>query len=231
MRLLALDTCLDACSAAVADCESGRVAGHWEAMRQGHAERLFPMLQTVLAEAGLTLDQIERIAVTIGPGTFTGTRIGIAAARGIALATGARIFCATSLSLLAASARPQLFQTERSRPLAVCLDARKGEVMLEICGPAAAAILGRPQVLTPSQAAAAIHAQVADAILIGTAGALVAQAAEDQGLQLAHALPTALPDARYLAAIALSEVAAPAPLYLRPPDAKPQIDKSLVSSP
>ena len=89
MRVLALDTALDACAAAVLDTE-GRdlLASETQPMSRGHAEALMPMVARVMDAARLEFSDIDRIAVTVGPGSFTGVRVGIAAARGIALAAG-----------------------------------------------------------------------------------------------------------------------------------------------
>ena len=87
MRVLAIDTALAACSAAVLDTEyGGIVANESLPMTRGHAEALMPLLKRVMDAAGLTFSDIDRVAVTTGPGSFTGLRVGIAAARGIALA-------------------------------------------------------------------------------------------------------------------------------------------------
>ena len=87
MRLLALDTATSACSAAL--WQDGTVlARHLQPMARGQSEALLPMVAAVMAEAGLAFADLDLLAVTVGPGTFTGIRIGLAAARGLALATG-----------------------------------------------------------------------------------------------------------------------------------------------
>ena len=89
MRLLAIDTALEACSAAVLDTAGGGiVAQESQAMTRGHAEALMPLIQRVMKAARLDFSELDRIAVTVGPGSFTGLRVGIAAARGIGLAAG-----------------------------------------------------------------------------------------------------------------------------------------------
>lgn len=87
MRILGLDTATAGCSATLIDSGSVRAARR-EIMRRGQSERLIPMVLEVMAEAGLTLAEIDGFGVTTGPGAFTGLRIGLAAARGFALATG-----------------------------------------------------------------------------------------------------------------------------------------------
>jgi tRNA threonylcarbamoyladenosine biosynthesis protein TsaB len=87
MNILAFDTCFDACSVCVAQTGADRAvefSGALERFETGHAERLIPMVEEVMSRAGLTFSHIDRLAVTVGPGTFTGTRIGVAAARALA---------------------------------------------------------------------------------------------------------------------------------------------------
>ena len=104
MNVLAFDTCFDACSVA-----AGRglrsltpvIAERFEGMQLGQAERLMPMIKETMLEAGMTYEMLDRIAVTVGPGTFTGTRIGVAAARALSLVCGAPIVAVSSLALMA----------------------------------------------------------------------------------------------------------------------------------
>ena len=89
MRLLAIDTALAACSAAVLDTASGGIlASESLPMLRGHAEALIPLLGRVMQQSGLAFADLDRIVVTTGPGSFTGLRVGIAAARGLGVATG-----------------------------------------------------------------------------------------------------------------------------------------------
>jgi tRNA threonylcarbamoyladenosine biosynthesis protein TsaB len=132
MNILSFDTCFDACSVA-----AGRglrsltpaISFAFEPMQKGHAERLLPMIEVVMSEAGLTFGALNRIAVTFGPGTFTGTRICVSAARALALATGAELVAVSSLKLMAMS---PLIPAARTRRVAVATDARRGEVYVEI---------------------------------------------------------------------------------------------------
>ena len=132
MRVLAIDTALAACSAAVLDTEyGGIVASESLPMIRGHAEALMPLLQRVMDKAGLTFPDIDRIAVTTGPGSFTGLRVGIAAARGIALAADKP---AVGLSTLSAYAAPHMAADERF-PVVAAIDARHAHVYLQVFSP------------------------------------------------------------------------------------------------
>ncbi|MBZ0141385.1 MAG: tRNA (adenosine(37)-N6)-threonylcarbamoyltransferase complex dimerization subunit type 1 TsaB, partial [Pseudorhodoplanes sp.] len=87
MRVLAIDTALEACAAALLDTKRGALLASVSLpMTRGHAEALMPVIETVMRDSGLAFSDLDRIAVTTGPGSFTGLRVGIAAARGIALA-------------------------------------------------------------------------------------------------------------------------------------------------
>jgi tRNA threonylcarbamoyladenosine biosynthesis protein TsaB len=126
--VLALDTALGATSAALVEAGSGTVlAAESEAMERGHSEALMPMVERVLAHSGKAFAEIDRFAVTTGPGSFTGLRIGIAAARGFALVHDRP---AVGVSTLAAFAAPRLFGEDR-RPVAAAIDARHGMVFFQ----------------------------------------------------------------------------------------------------
>ena len=106
MNVLAFDTCLGAVSAAVRwrdDTGAWQLNGHYEPLALGHAERLLPLIERAMADAGLRFDQLDRLAVTIGPGGFTGLRVGVSAARALALATGLPVVGLSSLALMAAT--------------------------------------------------------------------------------------------------------------------------------
>ncbi len=129
LRLLAIDTCLGACSAAAA-VEGSVRAQAYEERRTGHAEAIVPMLERVLAEAGMPPESLERIAVTIGPGTFAGMRIGLAAAGGLKLATGAALIPVSSF--WAIGQRVLAAHGPFHQPLAIAVDAGRGQVYLEL---------------------------------------------------------------------------------------------------
>jgi tRNA threonylcarbamoyl adenosine modification protein YeaZ len=216
MRLLAIDTALEACSVGV-------VAGNLrlpvlasEIIGRGHAERLLGMVEAAMAEAGLAFDRLQRIAVTVGPGSFTGVRVGIAAARGFALVTGCPVVGVGTLAVLAEKARA----LAGARPVLAGLDARRGEVYAQAFD-AAGAPLWEPEV----GPAALFAGRVPPDMLLSGAGAVLiaAELGGDAGARIVHR--DAAPDIAALCRLGLRatpQSAPPRPLYLRPPDAKPQ---------
>lgn len=226
MNILAFDTCFDGCSAAIAERQGGAVvelAAMFERFQTGHAQRLIPMIGEVMQEAGLSFDQLDRIAVTVGPGTFTGTRIGIAAARAFALACGAKTVGVSSLAVMAEVARTQV----AADALAVVVDARRGEVYAQVFGPGGGLDAKSPPQLLPVEDAARLGS--GPIVFVGSGAAAVADAVRE-GREALATLPDLLPDAAALARIAASLEPSEAPLvplYLRPPDAKPQVGPAI----
>jgi len=228
MNVLAFDTCLGGLSVAVRR-QSAR--GGWllrdrfELREGGHAERLMPMIAEVMQDAGLAFCDLERIAVTIGPGTFTGVRGGVAAARGLALASDLPVVGATSLAVMAHRAEELLGPRDEGL-LAVAVDARRGMVYLQLFGDA----LDRTsQPLLLASEAVPPLVGVEPVTLVGSGAAAVAAAIVAAGGTAEACLPDLQPHARSLALLAadLAPVSPVRPLYLRPPDVKPQADKSL----
>jgi tRNA threonylcarbamoyladenosine biosynthesis protein TsaB len=204
---LLIDTCLGACQVGLFD--RGRlIAGASEAMERGHQERLAPMAADLVAGAGVAFAELGRVVVTIGPGSFTGLRVGLAFARGISLASGAPLAGIGTLAALTAGV-PGL--------AAGVIDARRGHVYVQAFEEGRA--LSPPDILPIEDAVARLGGLSRGRLtLIGPGAAL-----------LGEALPDAEIDARpapELAALArLCDAAAPtpdlSPLYLRPPDARP----------
>jgi tRNA threonylcarbamoyladenosine biosynthesis protein TsaB len=235
MNILAFDTCFDACSACVARSGEACVevlASALEQFQTGHAERLVPMIENVMAQAGVGFSDMDRIAVTVGPGTFTGTRIGVAAARGLALVTGAPVVGASSLAVMAMVAERELGSRISGEDLVVAVDARRGEVYVQAFGASARETLS-PPLLLPIEEAAQLGGSSA-LLVVGSGATAVAEAATRAGRQATAHLPELLPDATALAALAVDLAPGDgpvAPLYLRPPDAKPQDGKSIARAP
>ena len=114
MQILAIDTALEACSVAVFDTEGGsRAKSRSLPMARGHAEALMPLIATVMSDARTEFDELDRIAVTVGPGSFTGLRVGVAAARGIGLAAGKPVVGLTTLAAMAVPFRIDAVQPDR----------------------------------------------------------------------------------------------------------------------
>lgn len=204
--ILAIDTCLGACSAAVAD--RGRLlAARSEPMERGHQERLAPLVAEVMDAAGIGFEQIERIAVTTGPGSFTGLRVGLAFAKGLALALERPAVGVGTLHALAASAG-------EAGLVAAVVDARREQVYLQPFRDGAA--LAEAEALTASDAAARLAGHGEGWRLVGSGGPLLAPllASSEVDGRLA-------PDPAMIARIGAGAPLAPArPVYLRAPDAK-----------
>jgi tRNA threonylcarbamoyl adenosine modification protein YeaZ len=220
MRILAIDTALEACAAAVLDTARGTVLAHESiVMTRGHAEALMPLIERVIGETDGGFAGLDRIAVTVGPGSFTGLRVGIAAARGLALATGKR---AVGLTTLAAFAAP-LIAEDDTLPVVAAIDARHEHVYLQVFGPG-----GRT--LVPPRVAALRDAVRAATTsrgprLVGTGATMLAAAwpAGERPPRLVER--RGAPDidwVAHLGAAVAEDTAPPKPLYLRPPDAQPQ---------
>ncbi len=219
MRVLAIDTALAACSAAVLDTEHGGVVAAVSLpMTRGHAEALMPLVARVMDQTGLAFTDLDRVAVTTGPGSFTGLRVGIAAARGIALAADKS---AVGLSTLFAYAAPQIAADARL-PVVAAIDARHGHVYLQVFGPGGRT-LSAPRLAPLREAVQA--ASAVPTCIVGSAAQSVAAA-----LSQADAAPAAVdarpaPDIAWVARIGagLPEgQSPPKPKYLRAPDAQPQ---------
>ena len=216
MRVLAIDTALSACSVAVVDTDADQTlaAESWP-MERGHAEALMPMIQRVLAGAG-GLDAVQRLAVTVGPGSFTGIRVGLAAARGLALATGLPLVGITTLVALAAP----LLAADDTTPVAAAVDARHGRVFFQMFGPGARSLVPA-RLLSARDAARTVG--VGPIRIIGSGAATVVEAGPGARFEMYEAAQA--PDPVWLAQLgAVSEPSSrvPRPLYLRPADAKPQ---------
>src|SRR6267154_454710 len=128
MLILAIDTALDACAAAVLDTDASRlIAVESQPMKRGHAEALMPLIARVMKDAGLPFAALDRIAVTKGPGSFTGLRVGLSAARGIALAAGKPVVGLTTLSAYAAP----VVSEDGEHPVISAIDARHDHVYFQ----------------------------------------------------------------------------------------------------
>ena len=219
MRVLAIDTALEACSAAVFDTDRGGItASESIAMARGHAEAVMPLLARVMDLAEIEFANLDRIAVTTGPGSFTGLRVGIAAARGHALAAGKP---AIGLSTLAAFATPLIAEDDTTHVVAA-IDARHDNVYLQIFGIGGRTLVA-PRVATLRDAARA--AITGPARIIGSAASQVAAAwprGAEPPLQVEQRSAPDIDWVARLGAAAAEGYGPPKPLYLRAPDVQPQ---------
>jgi tRNA threonylcarbamoyladenosine biosynthesis protein TsaB len=180
---------------------------------------MFPMIAEVVDSAGLPYAAIDRIAVTLGPGTFTGVRVGIAAARALALALGRPVVGVTSLAAMALRAGALLEEELGSRQLVVAVDAHRGMLFVQSFA-AGGRETGAALLLAPEEAALRIARE--GAVAVGSGASALAAAVSQEGGAVHACLPDLQPHARILAEIAsaLEPIAPPKPLYLRAADAK-----------
>jgi tRNA threonylcarbamoyladenosine biosynthesis protein TsaB len=216
---LAVDTALGACSVAL--CDGDKVLAHiFEPMERGHAERLAPMVDEAMKQASAEFSVLDRLAVTTGPGTFTGQRVGLAFMRGLRLALHIPLTGVTTLEAMATAAMAETGQ----RRAAAIHDARRAEAYLLLRD--GDEIVQRPIVLPFDEAVTRVAA-FGHCALAGT-GASQAQQELGSDYPLSAVRQ---PDALWVATLAQQQPAqegAPGPLYLRAPDAKLPGGKSLV---
>ncbi|MGE5267378.1 MAG: tRNA (adenosine(37)-N6)-threonylcarbamoyltransferase complex dimerization subunit type 1 TsaB [Deltaproteobacteria bacterium] len=228
MNMLAFDTCFPALTVAVGrgiGTPDVRVTSRSEPMATGHAERLMPLISELLHEAGLPIEEIDRIVVTTGPGSFTGTRIGIAAARALKLAVNIPVVAISSLRAIALS--PAITPLD-GEDIAVAVDAHRGEAYVELLDGATRQSVKPPHMLALVDLALLPRGR--PLVAVGTAADTLALAIGKSGDRARVQPGIVFPD--MAAAIAHAAHTEPVkgaiePLYLRPPDAKPQEGKTL----
>ena len=213
MNLLAIDTALEKCSVGVAAERRAPVLVS-ETIGRGHAERLFGMIAAAISEAGQELMQLDRIAVTIGPGSFTGLRVGIAAARGLALVIGCPVVGIGTLEAIAEKAR----SLAGNLPVLAVLDAKRGEIYAQAFA-ADGRALSEPEV----GPVARFGSGPGDGMAMAGAGARLLRREPNLAGAIVH--EESAPDIAAVVRLGLAAPepsGSPRPLYLRPPDAKPQ---------
>jgi len=224
MNILALDTSMGACSTALLR-HDGVLFARQERMTRGHAEALMPMVADVMSESGVAFGALDRIGATTGPGSFTGVRIAISAARGLALVTGAKLFGVDSLTVMAKQALAT--GIAGGAPFAVAIDARRGMLYFGLYDGAARKLDG-PLLIAPDHAANLLPGALRTAV--GSGAATLAEAAASRGALIAARLLDLEPIATELAVLAKESgetLPVLRPLYLRPPDARPQAQAAL----
>jgi tRNA threonylcarbamoyladenosine biosynthesis protein TsaB len=221
MLILAIDTALDACAAGVLDTDAGDlIAQESQAMKRGHAEALMPLIGRVMEQSGLPFSALDRIAATTGPGSFTGLRVGLSAARGIALAASKPVVGVTTLTAYAAP----VVSEHGEHPVIAAIDARHDHVYFQVVEGDGTALIA-PQVAPITEALAAWR--FGPPHLVGNAAKILAERWP------AHAAPPFKVDAQsapdiawvaWLGAAVNPDTAPARPYYLRAPDAKPSSD-------
>lgn len=218
MRILALDTSCAAASVAVYDAAERRVlASETLAMAQGHAEALAPMVQRAMAQVEGGIATIERIAVCVGPGSFTGIRISLAMARAMGVAVGAPV---VGVSSLLAFAGP-LLADPKPGIIVSAIDAKHGQIYVQLFEPSGRPLFA-PRVAKLRDASRLIGG--GPARICGNAVALIADEIQRFPGQFDTSATTPYPDIVAIARAGLAldpATAPPRPLYIKPPDAQP----------
>jgi tRNA threonylcarbamoyladenosine biosynthesis protein TsaB len=219
LRVLAIDTALTACSVCVLDHDAPEpLALASEPMDRGHAEALLPLLDRVMARVDGIFASLDRVAVTVGPGSYTGLRVGIAAARAIGLAAGVPVVGVTTLSALLAP----LVASETRRVLAAAIDARHGQVYFQLVAPGGRIVIA-PTLVGIRDAIRLIG--TGPATLTGSGAPAIALEALSTGVDTIIPPGPGAPDIVWVARLGMiadPAQALPKPLYLRGPDARPQ---------
>ncbi|HYS88994.1 MAG TPA: tRNA (adenosine(37)-N6)-threonylcarbamoyltransferase complex dimerization subunit type 1 TsaB [Bradyrhizobium sp.] len=217
MLILAIDTALDACSAGVLDTDAGKlIALESQPMKRGHAEALMPLIARVIKQAGIAFASFDRIAVTTGPGSFTGLRVGLSAARGIALAADKTV---VGLTTLAAYAAP-VVSDNAGQPVISAIDARHDQVYFQVVSGDGRSLI-RPRVAPIEEALRA--SRFGAPHLVGNAAGILADRWPTDALPPFRVDAQPAPDIEWVAWLgaAVNPDTAPArPYYLRAPDAK-----------
>jgi tRNA threonylcarbamoyladenosine biosynthesis protein TsaB len=199
MIVFAIDTCLGACSVALINGDR-TMAALSEPMARGHQERLAPMAAEMMARAGAVFPDIGRIAVTVGPGSFTGLRVGLAFAKGLSVALDRPCIGIGSLQALAFGIDGRVI---------ACADARHAQLYWQ------AFQEGEPATEPALSPIETVANQPAPDAVVGPAASLLAN-----GYPGARQVALAAPDPVAVARLALVITTPAAPIYLRPPDAK-----------
>ena len=216
MLTLAIDTAVNFCSTCLWDDATDRILSREERdIGRGHAEQLMQTVEVVMHNAGVDYADLGRIAVAVGPGSFTGIRVGVAAARGFGLALGIPVVGVTTLAVLAADAAG-----EASGPFAVVVKGGRGQLFMQhfdVAGDPLDDIVALDEVAAPG----AIRSDAR--LLVGDAAAAVAEALGATGRRLIPAhVDRATGAIETVARLSATAPHPPVPLYLRDADARPQ---------
>jgi tRNA threonylcarbamoyl adenosine modification protein YeaZ len=215
--VLALDTALASCSACLFDAERDKVlASESVLIGRGHAEALLPMVERVVAKLDAGWQGIGRFGVVVGPGSYTGLRVGISAARAAALATRRP---AVGITTFAAFAAP-LVAVSEGVAIAVAIDAKHGNVFLQIFSPEGRPV-GEPAALSLELAVERIGGEPMH--LAGSGASLLQAALSRVGRVAKSVIVEAAPDIVSVAKLTVSahpRMAPADPLYIKGADAR-----------
>ncbi len=221
MRILAMDTATSACSVALM-CDGSIVGQRLEEMARGQAEALAPMIREVLNEANVAADTLDLLAVTVGPGAFTGLRIGLATARGMALATGVPCLGLTTTEAIANGVAEKLWI---DGALLVALDSKRSDFYVQTFSPGIRAS-SETLAMEPASLGSWLQDMPGPVHIVGDAAPEALAALRDTPIDAVVIDAPQIPDAAVMCTLAARRwstgdpLTPPSPLYLRPPDAK-----------
>jgi tRNA threonylcarbamoyladenosine biosynthesis protein TsaB len=219
MFILAIDTALDACAAGVLDTRSSQLIAHEsQPMKRGHAEALMPLLARIMESSGIGFAALDRIAVTTGPGSFTGLRVGLSAARGIGLAADRPVVGVTTLAAYAAP----LVSENGDHPIISAIDARHDHIYFQVVSGDGTSLVP-PRVIAIDEALDA--ARFGAPRLVGNAAGILAARWPADAAPPRLIDPQPAPEISWVAWLGAAvdpELALARPYYLRAPDAKPR---------
>ena len=220
MFILAIDTALDACAAGILDTTSSRLIAHESLlMKRGHAEALMPLIARVMAGSGIGFADLDRVAVTTGPGSFTGLRVGLSAGRGIGLAAGKPVVGITTLTAYAAP----VVSRDAGHPVISAIDARHDHLYYQVVSSDGGSLV-RPRVAPIAEVLEA--AQFGAPHIVGNAAEILAARWPADAPPPVRVDAQPAPEISWLAWLGVAvdpEIALARPYYLRAPDAKPQL--------
>lgn len=217
MKILAMDTAAAACSVAI--WQDNQVSQYeFREMTRGHATELLPMVEAVLDKAGLEVNDLDALAVTVGPGAFTGLRIGLASARGFGAASGLPVIGVTTLETLAYGVG------EQDCPVLCALDAKRADLYAQLFDGTGKAV-SEPVARLPEHVVDLLEEGMKKVVVAGDSFARLKDLLAHKGIE-AVASDITLPDARHVVEIAAlrglpqASQSRPSAFYIRPPDAE-----------
>jgi tRNA threonylcarbamoyladenosine biosynthesis protein TsaB len=217
MKILALDTASSWCAAAIYDSGTDKVlAEASENIGKGHAEVLMEYIERVMMQSGIAMSELDRVAVNIGPGSFTGVRIGVSAARGFALALGRPAIGISAFDALAS----EVATSHPGHPVLVLLEAHRGEIYAQAFDADGSARCN-PMVVSRDEALVLAQQQIDGTVLAGSAAATLNEMLAGT-FSVARVEPTGQIGTYAKLSVMSEPGEAPKPLYMRGPDVKPQ---------